>query len=164
MGDPVYNVLFICSGNSARSIMAEALLNSLGRGRFRAFSAGSQPQGKVNPLTLELIEGKGLPSSELRSKSWDEFARPGAPAMDFIFTLCDKAAGETCPNWPGHPLTANWGFENPALYTGTHAERLHHFERVLQEISTRLRLFLALPINKLDRLSLQHSLRSMGST
>lgn len=163
MADPVYNVLFICSGNSARSIMAETLPNSLGRGRFRAFSAGSQPQGNVNPLTLELIEGKGLPTSGLRSKGWDEFARPGAPQMDFIFTLCDKAAGEACPNWPGHPLTAHWGFENPALSSGTQAERMRHFERVFQEISTRLRLFLALPISKLDRLSLQSSLRSLGS-
>ena len=163
MANPTYNVLFVCTGNSARSIMAEVLLNSLGRGRFKAYSAGSQPGGSVNPLTLELLQGKGLSVAGLRSKSWDEFGKPGAPPMDFIFTLCDKAAGEACPTWPGHPLTAHWGFENPAQFAGSHDERFKHFEHVFQEISTRLRLFLALPIEKLDRLSLQKNLRNMGS-
>ena len=163
MANRLYNVLFICTGNSARSIMAEALLNSLGRGRFKAYSAGSQPSASVNPLTLELLQGKGLEVSGLRTKTWNEFACVDAPQMDFVFTLCDKAAGEACPTWPGHPLTAHWGFENPAQYAGSHDERIRHFENVFQEISTRLRLFLALPIDKLNRLSLQRNLRNMGS-
>jgi arsenate reductase len=163
-GDRVYNVLFLCTGNSARSVMAESILNDLGKGRFRAFSAGSFPTGKVNPFTIELLESKQLPTAGLRSKSWDEFARPGAPAMDFIFTVCDQAAGESCPIWPGHPATAHWGFEDPAHFAGPDAEKRRFFDKVYQQITARIRRFVALPIGKMDRASLQKELKAIGQS
>jgi len=145
MAEKVYNVLFLCTGNSARSVMAESILNALGKGRFRAFSAGSCPAGKINPFTVELLRNKQFPVDHLRSKSWDEFARPGAPEMDVIVTVCDQAAGETCPVWPGRPATAHWGFEDPARFTGPDAEKRRLFEQIFEEIADRIRLFLALP-------------------
>jgi arsenate reductase len=159
--DRIHNVLFLCTGNSARSIIAEAVLNKLGGGRFRAYSAGSSPKGRVNPGTIDLLHAKGYPTDTLRSKSWDEFGKPDAPRMDFIFTVCDKAAGETCPIWPGHPVTAHWGFEDPADVTPDDARR-RAFERAFGEITARIRLFLALPIEDLDRLALQTKLRALG--
>ena len=155
-------VLFLCTGNSARSIMAEALLNHLGQGRFEAFSAGSFPTGKVNLLAVDLLQGKGLPVAGLRSKSWDEFAGRDAPRMDLIFTVCDNAAGEQCPFWPGQPVSAHWGFSDPAAVTGTDEIKRRAFEKVFQEISARIRLLLALPLEKLDRQSLQDALRAVG--
>jgi len=160
--DQPYNVLFICSGNSARSVMAEALLSNLGTGRFRAYSAGSFPAGRINPCALDLLSSKGFPTSELRSKSWDEFAAKNAPQMDFIFTVCDNAAGETCPIWPGHPAT--WGFEDPAAHPGPDAEKRRMFEKIFLEITARVRLFLALPLEKLDRMSVLNELRAIGRT
>jgi arsenate reductase (thioredoxin) len=164
MAERVYNVLFLCTGNSARSVMAESILNHLGKGRFRAFSAGSFPTGKINPFTVDLLDSKKLPVDGLRSKSWDEFARAGAPEMDFIFTVCDQAAGETCPVWPGHPATAHWGIEDPAHFVGTDAEKRRFFDRIFLEISARIRLFLALPLDKIDRLALQKELARIGKT
>ena len=161
--DQPYNVLFLCTGNSARSVMAEALLNDLGTGRFRAYSAGSFPAGRINPFALDLLSSKGFPTSELRSKSWDEFAAKDAPQMDFIFTVCDNAAGETCPIWPGHPATAHWGFEDPAAHPGPDAEKRRMFDKIFLEITARIRLFLALPLEKLDRTSLLNDLRAIGS-
>jgi arsenate reductase len=164
MSQKTYNVLFLCTGNSARSVMAEAILNGLGQGRFRAFSAGSFPAGKVNPFAEELLRSKGFDTSGFRSKSWDEFARAGAPAMDFIFTVCDNAAGETCPIWPGHPATAHWGFEDPAAFQGPDAEKRRFFEKIFQEIAARIRLFLALPLDKIDRLALKTELDRIGKS
>ena len=161
MGARPYTVLFICTGNSARSIIAEALLNSLGHGRFKAFSAGSDPRGRVHPETLALLRRNGIDVTELRSKSWDEFATRDAPEFDFIFTVCDKAAGEQCPVWLGHPATAHWGFSDPAAVVGE-VERRRAFERVYEEIGTRLRLFTALPIETLDRTAIQHRVTEMG--
>ncbi len=162
--DQPYNVLFICTSNSARSVMAEAVLNSLGTGRFRAYSAGSFPAGRINPFALDLLSSKSFPTSELRSKSWDEFAAKDAPQMDFIFTLCDNAAGETCPIWPGRPATAHWAFEDPAAHPGPDAEKQRMFEKIFLEITARIRLFLALPMEKLDRMSLLNELRAIGRT
>jgi len=161
VGTRPYSVLFICTGNSARSIIAEALLNSFGRGRFTAFSAGSAPRGAVHPETLALLRRNRIDVSGLRSKSWDEFATSDAPQMDFIFTVCDKAAGEQCPVWLGHPVTAHWGFADPAAVVGD-VERERVFERVYEEIAARLHLFIALPIETLDRASLQHRVAAMG--
>lgn len=160
--DRPYNVLFICTGNSARSIMAEAILNDLGRGLFRAFSAGSAPTHHVNPIVTTLLEGQGFPTGDVRSKSWDEFGRAGAPQMDFVFTLCDRAARENCPVWPGHPLTAHWGFEDPTTFGGSDAEKSRHFEKVFKEIAARIRLFLALPLDDIDSMSIRQQLRAMG--
>lgn len=162
MSDKVYNVLFICTGNSARSILAEAIMSHHGRGQFKAYSAGSFPRGEVNPITLETLRGHGYPTEGLRSKSWDEFAGPDAPAMDFIFTVCDKAAGEVCPAWPGQPITAHWGFTDPSHVEGDHDSKLKAFNKTLMEISNRIRLFLNLPLAKIDRMSLQHELRKLG--
>lgn len=159
-----YNVLFLCTGNSARSILAEAILNRLGKGRFRAYSAGSFPTGAVNPYSLELLKQKGLPTEGLRSKSWDEFSSPDAPKMDFILTVCDKAAGETCPIWPGHPSTAHWGFADPAAVAGPESRMRAAFEKTFAEITARIRLFLALPLERLDRMSLQNELNAIGQT
>lgn len=157
-----YNVLFICTGNSARSILSEAILNHLGDSRFKAYSAGSFPKGEVHPLTLEILQEQHFDVSTLRSKSWDEFSQPGAPEMDFIITVCDKAGGEVCPIWPGHPITVHWGYPDPAAAEGDHATRKAAFAKCFREISQRLRLFTSLPIDKIDRLSLHHHLVEMG--
>jgi protein-tyrosine-phosphatase len=169
LGDPflstennVYNVLFLCTGNSARSVMAEAILNRIGRGRFRAFSAGSFPKGEVHPLALELLRRERLASEGLRSKSWDEFAEPGAPELDFVFTLCDQAAAEACPVWPGQPITAHWGFPDPAAVEGSEAEKLLFFGQVYREIASRLAVFTSLPVASLDRLTLKARLDEIG--
>jgi arsenate reductase len=158
------NVLFLCTGNSARSILAEAYLNAAGKGRFRAYSAGSHPAGKVNPLALELLARNHLDTTGLRSKSWDEFARPGAPKLDFVFTVCDNAAGEVCPIWPGQPMTAHWGVADPAAVEGTDEAKHRAFMRAFTELSTRINLFINLPLSKLDRLSLQRKLADIGNT
>ena len=158
-----YNILFLCTGNSARSILAEGLMNQLSEGRFRAFSAGSQPMGRVNPLALETLEKLGCDASGMSSKSWDVFATPDAPKMDFVITVCDSAAGEACPYWPGTPMTAHWGFPDPSHVEGDDEARRLAFARTAQAISHRLRLFLSLPMDKLDALSLQRELRNIGS-
>ena len=158
------NVLFLCTGNSARSILAEAYLNSAGRGRFAAYSAGSRPAGKVNPYALELLGRHRLPTAGLRSKNWDEFARPGAPQLDFVFTVCDNAAGEACPVWPGQPVTAHWGVEDPAAVSGTEQEKRKAFLRAFTELSTRINLLLSLPLDKLDRLTLKRKLDEIGKS
>ena len=163
MSDPVYNVLFLCTGNSARSVLAEAILNREGRGRFRAFSAGSDPKGVVHPMTLRLLQGLGYDTSFARSKSWDEFTGPGAPALDFIITVCDNAAAETCPIWPGHPATAHWGIPDPAAAEGNEAERALAFDLAYRQMSQRIGLFLALPLASIDRMSLVHKLREIGA-
>ena len=157
-----YNVLFICTGNSARSIMAEVVLNHLGRDRFQAFSAGSHPRGEVHSLTLQVLAAHGYAVDGLRSKSWTEFAGRSASAMDFIFTVCDQAAGEACPAWPGQPITAHWGFADPATVAGDPEHRLKAFTQAQFQIATRIRLLLCLPMAKLERLSLQSKLREMG--
>jgi protein-tyrosine-phosphatase len=158
------SVLFLCTGNSARSILAEAYLNSAAKGRFRAYSAGSHPAGKVNPFAIELLEKHRLPTKGLRSKSWDEFAAPGAPKMDFVFTVCDNAAGEVCPVWPGNPVSAHWGVDDPAAATGSDAERRKAFLRAFTELSARINSLLALPLDKLDRLALKRALNDIGRT
>ena len=162
MAEKCYNVLFICTGNSARSIMAEVIMNHLGRGHFKTYSAGSHPRGEVHPMTLEVLNNGEYDLSGLRSKSWTEFAQPDAPPMDFIFTVCDQAAGETCPVWSGQPITAHWGFPDPAQQIGTVEEQRAAFSRVQFQIANRIRLFLSLPIDSLDRMSLQAKLREMG--
>jgi arsenate reductase len=156
------NVLFLCTGNSARSIMAEAFLNTAGKGRFAAHSAGSHPAGEVNPFALELLRKNRIDTSVLRSKSWDEFAQPGAPQMDFVFTVCDQAAHEVCPVWPGQPMTAHWGVADPAVEKGDDAARRRAFFRAYNELTTRISLFLNLPMEKLDRLALQKRLDDIG--
>ena len=156
------NVLFLCTGNSARSIMAEVLLNHIGKGRFRAFSAGSHPRGSVHPLALETLRRNHLLVEGLRSKSWDEFARPAAPQLDFVFTVCDRAAQEMCPLWPGQPMTAHWGIEDPALAEGALELQQRAFNLAFRALDARLRLFTSLPIESLDRLALQRQLDSIG--
>jgi arsenate reductase len=162
MNQRVFNVLFLCTGNSARSILAEAILAHAGKGRFRAFSAGSHPAGKANPYAMELLAQHHLPLAGARSKSWDEFAAPGAPQLDFIFTVCDNAAGEVCPIWPGQPMTAHWGVEDPAAVEGTDAHKRKAFVRAYMQLSTRIGQFLSLPVDKLDRLTLQAKLNDIG--
>lgn len=157
-----YNVLFICTGNSARSIIAETLLNRLGDGRFHAFSAGSHPRGQVDPMALELLESLGYATRGLCSKSWDEFAGADAPKMDFIFTVCDKAAGEACPAWPGQPITAHWGFPDPVAVQGSPAQKQRAFYDTLMQITYRIQLFLSLKMDDLDVMSLQHAVREFG--
>ena len=157
-----FNVLFLCTGNSARSIMAEALLNHFAKDRFRAFSAGSHPRGAVHPLALDTLRRSHLPTDGLRSKSWDEFAREGAPPLDFVFTVCDRAAQEVCPLWPGQPMTAHWGIEDPALAEGTVEQQQRAFTAAFRALDARLRLFTSLPLESLDRLALQHELDSIG--
>jgi arsenate reductase len=157
-----YNVLFLCTGNSARSILAEALLEHWGKGRFKAFSAGSFPKSKVHPLALGLLEKAHLATRGLRSKSWDEFAKPGAPQMDFVFTVCDQAASEVCPVWPGNPVTAHWGAPDPAAVEGTQDEKNRAFRCAFQALETRIKLFVALPIDKLDRMAIQRSVDEIG--
>ena len=160
-GDPL-NALFLCTGNSARSIIAECLLNHWGRGRFTGYSAGSFPKGAVHPLALELLADMKLPVAGLRSKSWDEFAAPGAPRMDFIFTVCDDAAGEVCPVWPGQPITAHWGIPDPAAVTGTERERRAAFRTAFSELDSRIKTFTSLPMRSLDRIKLQERLNAIG--
>jgi arsenate reductase len=162
MPDRLRNVLFLCTGNSARSIIAEAVLNRIGAGKFRAYSAGSQPRGEINPHTIRLLKGLGYDTSGFRSKSWNEFATPGAPAFDFIFTVCDDAAGETCPVWPGKPMTAHWGIPDPAAVTGSDAEIALAFNEAYGMLSRRIELLLALPLAALDRMATQARLNEIG--
>jgi protein-tyrosine-phosphatase len=164
MSDRIFNVLFLCTGNSARSILAESLLDHLGKGRFRAFSAGSHPAGQVNPGVLELLKRQGMPVDHLRSKHWDEFATPDAPALDFVFTVCDNAAGEVCPVWPGQPMTAHWGIEDPAAVEGSDDAKRDAVSAAYRLLSRRIALFISLPIQKLDALSLQKHLNDIGQT
>ncbi len=163
MSDKVFNVLFICTGNSARSILGEALLNEMGRGRFRAFSAGSHPKGSVHALAVRELQRRGISTEGLRSKGWEEFARPGAPEMDFIFTVCDQAAGEVCPVWPGQPMTAHWGTPDPAAAGGTEEEKAHAFLDAAITLKRRLDLFLSLPITSLDSMSLRKQVSDIGT-
>lgn len=162
MGERIYNVLFLCTGNSARSVLAESLLNALGRGRYRAFSAGSYPKGQVHPLAIDLLKRRNLPTEGLRSKSWDEFAAAGAPPIDFIFTVCDNAAGEVCPVWPGKPVTAHWGIADPAATEGTDADKTMAFRKAFKELETRIKLLVELPIASLDRMQLNEALSAIG--
>lgn len=164
MSSRPFNVLFLCTGNSARSILAEGLLNGLAGDRFRAYSAGSTPKGEVHPLALATLASYSLPVDGYRSKSLDEFAAPDAPRMDFIITVCDNAAGEVCPFWPGHPLTAHWGVPDPASHAGNEAERAKAFHDAARMLKRRIELFLSLPHDKLDALSLQAELRGIGNT
>jgi len=157
-----FNILILCTGNSARSIMGEALFNSLGAGRFRAYSAGSHPTGRVNPFAIEQVRALGYPVENLRSKSWDEFAAPGAPELDFVITVCDKAAGEVCPLWPGQPVTAHWGFPDPAAAEGADDEKRAVFAQTLRQMRTRVQLFLSLPLDALDRLAIEKKMRVIG--
>jgi arsenate reductase (thioredoxin) len=159
-----YNALFLCTGNSARSILAESLLNHWGHGKFRAFSAGSYPKGQVHPMAVELLNRMNLPTENLRSKSWDEFASPGAPAIDFIFAVCDNAAGEVCPIWPGKPMTAHWGVADPAAVQGTDIEKAAAFRKSFKELETRIKLFTSLPIDSLDSITLKAKLREIGNS
>jgi len=159
-----YNVLFLCTGNSARSIMAEALLNHWGRGRFQAFSAGSHPKGEVHPLALETLERAHVPIEGARSKSWDEFAGPSAPTMDFVLTVCGNAAQEACPRWPGGPMTAHWGVDDPAAAEGSPDERRRAFERAMRELEARIELFTSLPLESLDKVALQKRLAEIGDS
>lgn len=162
MDQPVYQVLFLCTGNSARSIMAEVILRQVGAGRFRVHSAGSHPAGRVNPFALELLRKNHLPVEGLRSKSWDELAAPGAPPLDFVFTVCDQAAAEACPVWPGQPMTAHWGVPDPAAVAGSEDEKREAFRRAFLMLDRRIQLFLALPLEKLDRLQLRERLAAIG--
>ncbi len=162
MSSVIYNVLFVCTGNSARSILAEGLMNHMGQGKFKAFSAGSHPAGVVNPLSLKTLAWLQLPTSGYRSKNWDEFARPDAPQLDFVFTVCDKAAGEVCPVWPGQPLTAHWGLPDPAAVKGDEAQQLQAFQDTALALKRRIELMLALPLTTLDKMSLQKAVRDIG--
>ena len=163
-GKKVYNVLFLCTGNSARSIIGEAVLNNptLNQGRFKAYSAGSHPKGEVNPFALEVLRVSHFPTEGLRSKSWDEFASPGAPRMDFVFTVCDQAAAEPCPYWPGQPMTAHWGLPDPAAVTGGDVEKRKAFRDALMVLGRRIELFTSLPLSKLDKLAIQNKLKEIG--
>jgi protein-tyrosine-phosphatase len=164
MSDHVYNVLFLCTGNSARSILAEAIMNRVGQGRFKAFSAGSQPKGEVHPKALSLLKNLNYNTDFARSKDWNEFAQPDSPKMDFVFTVCDNAAGEACPVWPGQPMTAHWGIPDPAAATGTDAEIALAFDEAYRMMNARLSIFTALPISGLDKLSLQTRLDDIGKS
>ncbi|MEZ7894591.1 MAG: arsenate reductase ArsC [Thauera sp.] len=164
MSDKCYNVLFLCAANSARSIIAEVILNQIGQGRFKAFSAGSAPRGEVHPMTLQVLRAQGYDTGALRSKSWEEFAGPDAPQLDFVFTVCDTIAGETCPVWPGQPLTAHWGVADPVKVEGSEQRQLDAFSRTQNQLLNRLRLFTSLPLAKLDRLAIQHEIDRIGQT
>ena len=164
MTQRVYHVLFLCTGNSARSILAEAILNRRGAGRFRAHSAGSHPKGEAHPMALDVLRERGFDTSGFRSKSWDEFAKPGAPALDFVFTVCDNAAGEACPVWPGQPMTAHWGVEDPAAFAGPEDKQRWLFRRVYLELDRRIDLFTNLPVESLDRMSLKARLDEIGKS
>ena len=160
--DRPFNVLFLCTHNSARSIMAEVILNHVGRGKFQGYSAGSQPVGAPNPFALETLRLLRFPADGLRSKDWAEFAEPTAPVMDFVLTVCDNAAGEVCPVWPGQPITAHWGVEDPSQFKGTDEEKSHEFARVASVLKRRIELFTSLPLEKLDRLKLEQQIRALG--
>ena len=162
MSGKIYNVLFLCTHNSARSILAEAYLNHVGKGRFFAYSAGSHSSGIINPITIHILRRNGYAIDGLRSKGWDEYAVSGAPKMDFVITVCDSAAGEVCPVWPGQPVTAHWGFEDPSQAKGTKEERRRVFHRIFQQITARIQLFLSLPVEQLDAISLQQRLKDIG--
>jgi arsenate reductase len=162
--DRIYNVLFLCTGNSARSILAESLLNALGHGKFRGFSAGSFPKGQVHPMAIELLQRINLSTENLRSKSWDEFAAPDAPSIDLIFTVCDNAAGEACPIWPGKPMTAHWGIADPAAVEGSDADKAFAFRKALKELEARIKLLTSLSIDSLDRMTLAERLHEIGKT
>ena len=162
VNDKIYNILFLCTGNSARSIIGEVLMNHDGAGRFRAFSAGSQPKGEVHPEALKLLSGLGFPTDGLRSKSWDEFTGPDAPEFDFIFTVCDNASGETCPVWAGHPMTAHWGIEDPAA--ASEADQPEAFRQAVRYLRRRIELFLALPLDSLDRMATERKLKEIGQS
>ncbi|MEN3296928.1 MAG: hypothetical protein V7642_6181 [Burkholderiales bacterium] len=164
MTNKTYNVLFLCTGNSARSIMAEALVTTMGKGRFQGYSAGSKPGGKVNPYAIEKVKEAGYPVENLRSKSWDEFARPDAPKMDFIITVCDNAAGEVCPIWPGHPVTAHWSFEDPAAVEGSDEQKRAAFAMIYKQILARMTTFVGLPLHSLEKNAIQHEIRKIGET
>lgn len=163
MTEKIYNVLFLCTHNSGRSIIAESILNREGGGRFRAFSAGSHPSGRMNPYVLDLLKKLNYPTADLRSKDWEEFAAAGAPTLDFVFTVCDQAAGEVCPIWPGQPMTAHWGFPDPSAFTGREAEIRAQVAELFGQMNRRISIFAALPIHSLDRLSLQRRLDAMGA-
>jgi arsenate reductase (thioredoxin) len=158
----VYNVLFLCTGNSARSILAEVLINHWGQGNFRGMSAGSFPKGAVHPMALKLLQNLKLPTDGLRSKSWDEFAAPGAPALDFVFTVCDNAAGEVCPVWPGHPMTAHWGVPDPAAVEGSELEQLNAFRETFRILENRIKTFTSLPLASIERIGLKERLDEIG--
>ena len=160
--DRVYNVLFLCTGNSARSLIAEALLNHLGKSRFVAFSAGSYPTGHVHPLAVTMVEEMELPCADMRSKSWQEFAGPGAPKLDFVFTVCDAAGREVCPQWPGQPMSAHWGIDDPATRAGSYESRRRRFEQATLQLKRRIEIFLNLPLESIDSLALQHHLDEIG--
>jgi arsenate reductase (thioredoxin) len=162
MADRPYNVLFLCTGNSARSILAEALINQWGRGKFRGVSAGSHPKGTVNPVALQLLQRLNFPTDGLRSKSWDEFAVPGAAPLDFVFTVCDNAAGEVCPYWPGQPVTAHWGVPDPAAVEGSDTEKWVAFRKTFAALDHRIKIFTSLPLASLDRIKLQERLNAIG--
>jgi arsenate reductase len=162
MSERVFNVLFLCTGNSARSILAEAILNHVGKGRFCAFSAGSHPAGKVNPFAIELLNKRGLAVADLRSKNWDEFAKPDSPHIDFVFTVCDNAAGEVCPVWPGKPMTAHWGIEDPAAVTGSDEDKRRAFVKAFTEMNRRISLFISLPLGKLGAMAIKRELDQIG--
>lgn len=162
MTDKIHNVLFICTGNSARSVIAEGLMNHLGGDRFKAFSAGSQPKGAVHPLALTTLENLHVPGSKYRSKSWSEFAKDGAPMMDFVITVCDQAAGEVCPVWPGQPITAHWGLPDPAAVEGSDEEERRAFTDTAVALKRRIEFMLALPLAKLERMAIQHEVRAIG--
>ncbi|MGB6079353.1 MAG: arsenate reductase ArsC [Xanthobacteraceae bacterium] len=164
MSDRIYNVLFLCTGNSARSILAESILRKDGSGRFRAFSAGSQPKGEVNPVALRVLESMNYPTDGLRSKSWEEFAVPDAPVMDFVFTVCDNAAGESCPIWPGQPMTAHWGIEDPAAIEGSDIQRETAFVSAFRFMKNRIAAFTALPLGSIDAMALGTKLRDIGNS
>jgi arsenate reductase len=163
MSDKVYKVLFVCTHNSARSIMAESILNSLGRGRFQAFSAGSRPGTSVHPLALKTLSSMHLPTAGFRSKDWDEFAQPGAPELDFVFTVCDKAAGEVCPVWPGQPMTAHWGVADPAAFEGTDVQKAKVFWDTAVVLKRRIELMLALTLASLDKMAIQREIKDIGT-
>jgi ArsR family transcriptional regulator, arsenate/arsenite/antimonite-responsive transcriptional repressor / arsenate reductase (thioredoxin) len=164
MAERILNVLFLCTGNSARSVMAECALNRWGKGRFHAFSAGSHPKGAIHPLTLELLARLNYDTSALRSKSWDEFATPGAAPLDFVFTVCDNAAGEVCPIWPGQPITAHWGVRDPVAFVGSEEEKRRFFYRIYLELENRVKLFASLPFGSLDKMALAHQVAEIGKT
>ena len=162
MSQPLYNVLFLCTGNSARSILAEVLINRWWAGKFAGYSAGSHPKGEVNPLTLRFLRRVGLSTEGLRSKSWDEFARPGAPLLDFVFTVCDQAAGEVCPVWPGQPITAHWGVQDPSAVEGSDEAKLAAFNKVFRELESRIKIFCSLPLASLDRVRIKEHVDELG--